>query len=242
MSRILLFMLITGLLAGCAVQQTSVPAITPQVLRVEISSTLEWLRPEMAECVQPSPGLRLSVQTIALPEQSLNQADLLLRWSDQPVTDGFAFELGEESLAIIVHRDNPLEAMDLSMVKDMYYGQVTIWPGTDNATRDAIHQWVLPADSEAQGLFERVVISNSQVIRTAKIAPTPAAMLEAVMDDPQAIGFLPTRWLDSSVRSIELSNSPVDKLIMPILAVTAAEPTGLTRDWLLCVQERINQQ
>lgn len=242
MSRVILLVLMTGLLVGCVAQPSAVPTVTPQVLRVEISSSLDWLRPEMAECVQQSSVLSLSVKTNTLLEQSLNQADVLLHWSDQPVTEGFTFELGEERLAVIVHPDNPLEAMDLSMVKDMYYGQVTVWPGTDAAVGGAIQPWVLPEDSEAQGLFERVAISNSQIIRTAKIAPTPAAMLEMVASDPQAIGFLPSRWLDSSVRSIELSASWVDNLIMPILAVTAAEPTGLTRDWLLCIQERINPQ
>jgi len=242
MSKLWLLGLIAGLLTGCGAQPSVIPVATSQPVRIVISSVLDWLRPEMAECVQQSPGLSLSVQTIALPEQSLDKADILLRWSDQPVTEGFAFELGEEKLAVIVHPENPLKTMDLSMVKDMYYGQVTVWPGVDDTAGAAVQPWVFPDDSEAQGLFARVLISNSQIVRTAKIAPTPPAMLEAVANDPRAIGYVPARWLDSSVRSIEFSDTPADDFFMPILAVTSSEPTGLTRDWLLCVQERINLQ
>lgn len=234
-------MLIFGLLTGCAPQPTAAPAATPKILQVETTSGLDWLRTEMAECVQQSQGLSLSVQTIALPEQSLNKADFLIRWSDQPVAEGLAFELGQEKLAVIVHPDNPLETIDLSMVKDIYYGQVTEWPGIDTTPGESIHPWVFPADSEAQALFEQVVISNTQIIRTAKIAPSPAAMLEAVGDDPQSIGILPARWLDETVKPIEIIGYTKDNLTMPILAITSIEPTGLTRDWLLCVQDRVYQ-
>ena len=66
------------------------------------------------------------------------------------------------------------------------------------------------------------------------------AMLEAVANDPQAIGFLPTRWLNQSVKPIEILDFQNNDLLLPILAVTKSEPTGLTRDWLLCLQEQIN--
>ena len=240
MSKFILLALIAGMLTGCATPQAVEPAATPQVLRVEVSSTLDWLRTDMAECTQQVAGLGLLVDTVPVPNQVLANADVNLRWSNQTTAGGFIFELGEDMLTLIVHPDNPVEALELSVVKDMYYGQVTIWPGGDDAAGAAVQPWVFPDDSEAQGLFERVLVSNNQIIRTAKIAPTPEAMLEAVANDPQAIGFLPTRWLNPSVKPIEILDFQNNDLLLPILAVTKSEPTGLTRDWLLCLQEQIN--
>jgi len=240
MSRILLLAALIGLLTGCSPIPEVTPVATPQLLRIEISSGLDWLRPEMAECVQHTPGLSLSVMTTGVPEQSLNEADLLLRWSDQAVTDGFAFVLGEDSLAIIVHPDNSIEILDLSAIKDIYSGQMTAWPGASNSTVPVVQPWVFPTDDELQDFFETRLLADGRIVQTAKIAPTPAALLEAVAKDPQAIGFLPARWLDPSVKTIEILDFPLKDLNMPILAVTAVEPTGPMRDWLLCVQERIN--
>src|SRR3990172_9766449 len=240
MSKLLLLAIIAGLLTGCVSPQAVDPVATPQVIRVEVSSALDWLRPGMAECALQAAGLRLLVDTVPFPRQGLTDTDINLRWSNQTVSDGFAFELGEDMLTLIVHPDNPVEALELSVVKDIYYGQITAWPGGDDAAGAAVQPWVFPDDSEAQGLFERVLVSNNQIIRTAKIAPTPEAMLEAVANDPQAIGFLPTRWLNPSVKPIEILDFQNNDLLLPILAVTKSEPTGLTRDWLLCLQQQIN--
>ncbi len=127
-----------------------------------------------------------------------------------------------------------------AMIKDMYTGQISNWPAANGEPALTVHPWVLPAQDETQAFFETTLLGGDQIVKTAMIAPSPAAMLEAIAEDPQAIGFLPMRTLDSSVKSIEILNFSPRDLIMPILAVTKSEPAGLVRDWLLCVQERIN--
>jgi len=240
MSKLLLLAIIAGLLTGCVSPQAVDPVATPQVIRVEVSSALDWLRPGMAECALQAAGLSLLVDTVPFPRQGLTDTDINLRWSNQTVSDGFAFELGEDMLALIVHPDNPIEAIEANLIKDLYAGQKTVWSDTGDTPGAAVQPWVFPAEDETQKLFETGLLANGQIVQTAKIAPTPAAMLEAVAKDPQAIGFLPTRWLNPSVKPIEILDFQNNDLLLPILAVTKSEPTGLTRDWLLCLQEQIN--
>ncbi len=240
MSRLFLLALVGVLLTGCAAQPVIEPVATPQVVRVVLSGTLDWMRPTMAECSQEDSGLSLSVETIGVPDQSLDEADVLLRWSNQPPSDGFAVELGDDSLTVIVHPDNPIGDLDAGVIKDMYTGQISNWPAANGEATLAVHPWVLPVQDEAQALFETILMGGEQIVKTAMIAPSPAAMVEAIASDPLAIGFLPTRTLDSSVKSIEILNFSPSDLILPILAVTKSEPGGVVRDWLLCVQERIN--
>jgi len=240
MSKFILLALIAGMLTGCATPQAVEPAATPQVLRVEVSSTLDWLRTDMAECTQQVAGLGLVVDTVSVPNQVLANADVNLRWSNQTTAGGFIFELGEDMLTLIVHPDNPVEAIEANLIKDLYAGQKTVWSDTGDTPGAAVQPWVFPAEDETQKLFETGLLANGQIVQTAKIAPTPAAMLEAVAKDPQAIGFLPTRWLNQSVKPIEILDFQNNDLLLPILAVTKFEPAGSTRDWLLCLQEQIN--
>src|SRR3990172_1185604 len=154
MSKFILLALIAVMLTGCAAPQAVEPAATPQVLRVEVSNALDWLRTDMAECALQAAGLSLLVDTVPFPRQGLTDTDINLRWSNQTVSDGFAFELGEDMLALIVHPDNPIEAIEANLIKDLYAGQKTVWSDTGDTPGAAVQPWVFPAEDETQKLFE----------------------------------------------------------------------------------------
>lgn len=193
----------------------------------------------MAECAQQTQGLTLSVQSIAVTDQSLEDSDVLLRWSNLVPASAAPFEIGKDSLAVIVNLDNPANTLDMAQVKDFYTGQATDWFDAEGASLGAVQAWVYPAGDDAQSLLSATLLADSPITTTARIAPNPAAMLEAVAADPLAIGFVPARWLDSTVRQITMTGIASDQWTLPILAVTQSAPSGATRDWLLCVQDQI---
>ena len=195
----------------------------------------------MAECAQQTQGLTLSVQSIAVTDQSLEDSDVLLRWSNLVPASAAPFEIGKDSLAVIVNLDNPANTLDMAQVKDFYTGQATDWFDAEGASLGAVQAWVYPAGDDAQSLLSATLLADSPITTTARIAPNPAAMLEAVAADPLAIGFVPARWLDSTVRQITMTGIASDQWTLPILAVTQSAPSGATRDWLLCVQDKITQ-
>ncbi|HAL17756.1 MAG TPA: hypothetical protein DCP32_13735 [Anaerolineaceae bacterium] len=239
MSRVFILALVAGLITGCTTQPSADPAPTPMAVRVEITSSLEWLRPDLAECAQQTPGLTLSVRFNEVEAQSLEDSDVLLRWSNLAPASVAPFEIGKDSLAVIVNPDNPVDTLDASQLKDFFTGQATVWTDPEGAPLDSVQTWVYPAGEDTQILLTTTLLADSPIATTARIAPNPAAMLEAVAADPQAIGFLPARWLDSTVRQISITGYAGDQWTLPILAVTQSEPSGITRDWLLCVQDQI---
>ena len=241
MSRVFILALVAGLITGCATQPPGDPAPTPTALRIEITRSLEWLRPAMAECAQQTQGLTLSVQSTAVTDQSLEDGDVLLRWSSLAPASAAPFEIGKDMLAVIVNPENPVDTLDAAQLKDFYSGQAAVWTDAEGASSGAVQTWVYPAGDDAQLLLTSTLLADLPIATTARIAPNPAAMLEAVAADPLAIGFLPARWLDSTVRQITVTGYASDQWTLPILAVTRSEPSGITRDWLLCVQDKIAQ-
>ena len=239
MSRIFVLALVAGLITGCAIQPSADPAPTPMTLRIGITSSLEWLRPDLAECAQLTPGLTLSVRFNEVKAQSLEDSDVLLRWSNLAPASAAPFEIGKDSLAVIVNPDNPVDTLDAARLKDFYTGQATAWTDPEGTPLGSVQTWVYPAGEDTQILLTATLLADSPITTTARIAPNPAAMLEAVAADPLAIGFLPARWLDSTVRKISITGYASDQWTLPILAVTRPEPSGITRDWLLCVQGQI---
>lgn len=193
----------------------------------------------MAACAVENPDLSLTVDSTNLADQTLETAGVLLRWTDADADQGKTFKLGEDRLAVIVHPDNPLEEIEISQLAAVYSGAILDWSGLQEGTSGAIQPWVYPSGDDAQSLFDNNVLPFDELIGTARIAPDPQTMLEAVGDDPLAIGMIPSRWLDPSVRAIKITGDSEQDWTLPILAVTADDPAGSVRDWLLCVQDKI---
>lgn len=240
MSRIFILALAAGLITGCAIQPSANPAPAPLAVRVEITRSLEWLRPDLAECAQLTPGLTLSVRSTVVADQSLENSDVLLRWSNLAPASAAPFEIGKDSLAVIINPDNPVDTLDAARLKDFYTGQATVWTDPEGASLGSVQTWVYPAGEDTQILLTTTLLADSPITTTARIAPNPAAMLEAVAADPLAIGFVPFRWVDPSVKAVSVIGYAKDTWTMPLLAITESEPDGIVRDWLLCIQDQIN--
>lgn len=238
MSRILLGLILIGLLGGCQ-SKAAVSTSSSTPLKVEITPGLDWLRPEMADCALQTPILSLTVRSASQQDQSLGNADILLRWSESLAGDGKTLKIGEDSLAVIIHPDNPLQQMDDTQLAAIYSGAIGDWESLPGSLSGEIHRWVYPPDDDSQILFDSKVLAEEKIVLTAMIVPDPEGMLDAVREDSHAIGFIPARWLEPSVKPVSISGYTKSDLTMPILAVTDGEPSGFTRDWLLCVQDKI---
>lgn len=238
MSRILLGLILIGLLGGCQ-SKTAVSPPSPTPLVIEIAPALDWLRPEMADCASQTPTLSMTVQSASQQDQSLENADILLRWSESIAANGKTLKIGEDYLAVIIHPDNPLQQMDEIQLAAVYSGAISDWETLPGSLSGEIHRWVYPPNDDSQILFDSKVLAEDEIVLTAMIAPSPEGMLDAVREDPHAIGFIPARWLEPSVKPVPIYGYAKSDLTMPILAVTDGEPSGFIRDWLLCVQDTI---
>ena len=236
MSRIWIGLILIVVLAGCQVQPEATPAELDR-LQIELTPALDWLRPSFASCAADVPGIALTVETTFQAEQSLEQADILFRWSSSPPTSGEALKMGMDTLVLIVNPQNSLSELTIEQLAGIYSGNLTNWDKPASAGN--IQAWVYPEEEDAQIIFARLLPSEMKIVRTARIAPDPRAMLEAVASDRNAIGFIPARWLDSSVKVVSITGGLDENWSVPILGVTANMPSGPVRDWLLCVQNQM---
>lgn len=236
MSKVYFGFAVVLLLAGCRPQGMPTPG-APTPLTVQITSALGWLKPAMAGCAAQIPSLSLSVQTTPQADQSLDEADVLLRWSGILPEEGHTFELGQDHLVVIIHPENPVKGVTGEQLKALFTGEIVDWSELAQGAAGPIYPWVYPENDDSQLLFTEKAAALGNITGTARIAPHPEAMLSAVGQNPLAIGMTPARWLEPSVKTLTLNGYTKEGLTMPILAVSRDEPSGLVRDWLLCVQE-----
>jgi hypothetical protein len=229
-------------LAGCQPGITPVAQPDPIILTLQMTPALDRLRPDMHACaVEETLGLAIT----SLPAPALDPLDagLALRWSEPAENELYAAALAQEALVFIVHPGNALKNLTAAQLRDLYTGRLGTWPGSSGAE---VHAWAYPPGDDVQQVFESALLGSlagepglvGQDLPVF-LAPDPAAMLSAIAQDEQALGFLPAGWLTGQVRALAVSGLSQELLNQPILALSPAEPQPPARGWLLCLQARM---
>lgn len=228
-------------LSACTAKNTSspLPTVAPfKPIIAQLTPELNWLRPILAACSSEAAySLRIeegSAMNIDLPENAL-----AFQWGGEIPAGLQGFDLGQDRLAIIVHHENPLAALTLAQLQRVYSGEITHWNELDlAASADSITLWVNSPDDQTQAVFITNLMQRAKVDAEAYLAPHPEEMRTAVSSDPLGIGFLPARWLDTSVKEINLSDLS-QALTVPIVALSAQEPDSQQQLWLDCIQRAL---
>ena len=221
MSRIVL-VLLALILTACQ----SAPAVqaTPQTpLKVAVSASLTWLEGDLATCAA-SEGV-----AVQRADDAAAATGVIALQLGAPDDGRFAAVLGQEQVVVIVHPDNLQPDLTREDALAIFSGRLKSWP--DGAE---ILAWSLPVSSDTHA----AMLAAGFSFAGTGLAANPQAMLQAVSSDPAAIGYLPARWVDTSVRALEITGMPVD---VPILAVSEQEPQGIARALLVCLQVKTGQ-
>lgn len=245
----------SAVLITLGIRQTSQPVASPpmveEILLVDLSPSLEWLRPQLADCAEAA-GLALATgDSTGVPSAQR----LALRWGQPEALTGSAFILGEDELAFIANPQNTLVSLPVTLLRDIASGKITNWaqvfescpdcfsaPPAEDLLASSIRLLVYAPGDDTRAVFENAVMAGSPLMDSgAYLLPSPAALSQLVGTTPNAFGFLPARGADKMTRNISVqdeSGAPLPTR-QPILAILSTEPAGATARWLACLQRSI---
>jgi phosphate transport system substrate-binding protein len=97
--------------------------------------------------------------------------------------------IGIDGLALIVHASNPIDALTLVQLRDIFSGSVLDWQALGS---DAGEILLISREdgSGARVRFEERVMDGARVALTAVVMPTSASVVEFVGKNPHAIGYV----------------------------------------------------
>lgn len=217
-------------LCACQPSATTVALPSPQILHMQITPALDRLRPALHACAAEE-ALGLVVDSLPATALDPSQTDLALRWSAPAETSDFAAVLAEEALVVIVHPTQERAAVTRGELRALY---------SAGQQAGGLNPWAYPPGDDVQQAFETLVLQGPpEQPLPVFLAPDPPAMLEAVAEDPNAIGFVPAGWVTGQVRVLPVSDLDTEESLQPILAISTAEPQGAARAMLLCLQTQI---
>jgi hypothetical protein len=158
--------------------------------------------------------------------------------SDKP--QEFTYKISQESLVLIKNHVNMLPALDQEMVGGVLSGRIVDWREVSGAalpiTTTVTQTIVLIGYPVGDPL--QISLANStgtQPPPQVRLVPDPAAMLQAVHEDPAALGYVPESWLGSN-RPAEVQQIDSARINLSVVAFTLSPPVGAVKALLVCLQ------
>ncbi len=214
--------LITTLLTSCS---NAAATPTPQTINVQYTASS---RPWLSDLYNCSGG-----NTIVAEQRAADMfdpvVDIAIRIGQPAILSTPAYQIGTESLLIVVNPASPVTTLSAGQVRRLFTGQITDWSQINPAKNGAVRVWVFPPGEDVEQVFEQAILGNTPVTSLARLANSPDEMSQAVAGDSNAIGLLSSHLKMNNVTSVFAAFSA------PVLAITPSNPTGVVRQILACL-------
>jgi phosphate transport system substrate-binding protein len=146
-------------------------------------------------------------------------------------------ELGLDGITIIVHRDNPIAALALDRIRDVFVGTITSWRALGGADAD-IEALARAEGSGTAVLFGERVLAGRSYHGTVRQLPTNEAIVREVAARPHAIGYTSLGALRAArdgIRVVSLHSDGRASPVSPSADTVRSRRYPLTRTLYLSV-------
>jgi hypothetical protein len=232
--HLIFFILFSFIFASCSQAPVASPPATLQVITISIAASLEPLKASLQNCAGAQPGIGLFIN---LPDDgSATDPNLKITLGEPATPAGFEAPLATEDLVVVINQTNKLTALSTDDLRALYTGQMTQWEKLGSPL-GTVEVWDYAASDQLHRVFDQAVLKGSKVASQVYLAPTPAAIVEALSSNPEAIGYLPRAWLSSDkIHPVELEEDVTSAMRLPVLALASHEPVGALRTLVACLQ------
>jgi phosphate transport system substrate-binding protein len=159
--------------------------------------------------------------------------------------------VARDGIAVIVHASNPLRALTLTQLRQIYAGTIRNWSEVGGA--DARITVITREDgSGTRDAFEQFVMgSQMRITPSALVTAYSGGLRKMVSQDPGAIGYVTFSQLNPLVGALAIDGVPPSesaiasgayRLQRPFLFLTKGPPTGPARAFIDFVLSDAGQQ
>jgi hypothetical protein len=212
-----IFLATIFLLASCA---PATAVVTPQLVKVYVSSAASSKLPDLYDCSTPSTAIYL-----ADPQS----ADLTLRLGPPDQLSLPAYQIGTDDVDVIVPSRSNLSQLTVDQVHSIFLGQVTNWKDVGGPDMP-IRVWTYAQGEDIRQIFEQNAMDGQRITPSARLAVSAQNMLDSVAKDASSIGFLPHSLETTGVRSV------CKVATVPLLVILKSQPGVVTKGLVACLQ------
>ncbi len=154
--------------------------------------------------------------------------------------DPYANIVARDGIAVVVHPDNPINALDMETLKKIYTGEINNWKEVGGESKPIV---VISRDV-ASGTFEvfnELVLGGGKVKEGALMLASNKAVATTVATTPDGVGYIGLGYLSGEVKALKMdgvmpSNKTVNdgsyKLARPLFMYTNGKPKSMIKSFI----------
>ena len=149
--------------------------------------------------------------------------------------------IGIDGIALIVHPDCPLTSLATKQARKIFQGTLNNWQELGGPDAK-ITSYTRSFDSTTRLSLDELLMQGTSVSRQIKEVESAQDMLKKVANDRFAVGYVSIRYLDESVRAIQLNGVGVSEqtLLLKQYPLTKDMLLAITNDCSASAKEFIN--
>ncbi len=151
-----------------------------------------------------------------------------------------AHVIARDGIAVVVHPSNPVSALTIDQIKDIYVGKIKNWKELGGKDMKII---VISRDSSSgtYEVFEHLVLKGAKVRKDALLMASNKAVAMAVAKTPGAIGYVGLGYLSKSLKALKVDGAyptletvrdGLYKLSRPLFMYTNGKPKGVIKEFI----------
>ena len=151
-----------------------------------------------------------------------------------------SFPFAIDGVAVILHPENPINALTQQQVIDIYSGKITNWKTLGGEDR-SINIFTRDEASGTRSVFVKKLLKNASTVNSANVVASNGAMKTTVSRDIGAIGYSSVGYIDDKVKAPTLDGvTPTNEacasgdypIVRKLYMNTKGQPQGLTKKFI----------
>jgi phosphate transport system substrate-binding protein len=209
---------------------------TVQPLAEKLANAYMKIHNDMTVVIQGG-GSSVGIRSVADGVVDIGASSRQLNADDPPLVTHL---IAIDSLAVIVHQNNPVKDLSLTQIKDIFSGRIRDWAEVGGQP-GAIHVAAREEGSGTRTTFDDLVMKKDRLEARAILQSSNGAIHQVVSRDELAIGFLSFNYVSPAVRPLKIDSVPVSfetaqsgayPLTRPLYFLTREAPTGAVKSFL----------
>jgi len=161
------------------------------------------------------------VSAIIRLSDSPSDADIRLQVGEPEHLSGFAYQIDEEEILLVTHRESPVQKLTLDEAQNLFAGLGDL----------SVQVWVYASGEDVQIVFDQFVMKGRSISSSARVAVNLQQMSDMLVNQPNTVGILSRHWMAGNTREV------FSVATVPVLAITQTEPQGVVNRLIGCLQK-----
>lgn len=239
-------------LAGCQQKEGVLQELSGE-LTIAGSTTLLPINQECARLfMEKYPDVRISVsgggsghgiKSVGAGEIDIGAASRDIKPAEkEKYPDLKPIAIGKDSVAIVVHPNNPVSELTMEQVSKIFAGDITNWKEVGGFDKD-IRVITREEGSGTKEVFEKFVMKpyGKEITAKASVKPSNGEIRATVSKDESSIGYISLGYVDDTVKALKIDG--VEPTVQNVLSgdypivrtlylITKGEPSELEKAFI----------